>query len=108
MAATASFKLGKFEDIITLTDKYRDDMMPEILYGRAIAFFKLDRRKEATAALKKAINNLPLVCKELLKKRHRLPKTARVDRVTVGGTDEAYYYWEHWGQFWEEDPGVFP
>jgi hypothetical protein len=22
----------------------------------------------------------------------------------VGGADEAYYYWESWGQFWEGDP----
>jgi len=21
----------------------------------------------------------------------------------VGGADEAYYYWEQWGRFWEED-----
>jgi tetratricopeptide (TPR) repeat protein len=107
LAAEALFKLGKFEETIKLTDKYRDDIMPETLYGRAIAFFKLGRRKEATAALNKAIKYLPLVGKELLKKRHKLPKTAMLDRVTVGGADEAYYYWEHWGQFWEDDPDVF-
>ena len=38
--------------------------------------------------------------------KHRLPKTAMPDAVTMGGTDEAYYYWEHCGQFWEEDTEV--
>jgi len=36
--------------------------------------------------------------------KHRPPKTASPDVVTLGGADEAYYYWEHWGRFWEEDP----
>ena len=107
MAVEALFKLGKFEEIIKITDQYRNDIMAETLYGRAIAFFELGLRKEATAALSTAIKYLPVVGKELLKKRHRLPKTARPDRVTIGGADEAYYYWEHWGQFWEKDPGVF-
>jgi hypothetical protein len=82
-------------------------MMPEILYGRAIAFFKLGQRKLATAALKKAIEYQPLVGRELLKKRHRLPKSARPDRVTVGGADEAFYYWERWGRIWKGDPEAF-
>ena len=36
---------------------------------------------------------------------HRLPKTAMSDAVTMGGVDEAYYYWERSGQFWEADTG---
>jgi hypothetical protein len=78
--------------------------MPEVLYGRALALFKLGQRRQATIALKKAIEELPLVSKELLKKRHRLPRTAMRDSIVVGGADQAYYYWEHAGRFWEEDP----
>jgi tetratricopeptide (TPR) repeat protein len=104
MAEGALFNLGRWEDALKITEQYRDDGMPEILYGRALALFKLGRRPEATIALKEAVEYLPLVRKELLKKRHRLPRTARPDRVTLGGADEAYYYWEQWGQFWGEDP----
>ena len=78
--------------------------MPETLYGRALALFKLGRRREATIALKEAIEYLPLVGKELLKTRHRWPKTAWPGVITVGGADEAYDYWERWEQFWKEDP----
>jgi len=102
MAIEALFKLGRFEDALEVTKKYPNDIMPETVYGRALALFKLGQRQEATVALQEAIEYLPQVAKELLKTKHRLPRTARPDRVTVGGADEAYYYWEHSGQFWEE------
>ena len=100
----ALFKLERLEEALKITEQYRDDAMPETLYGRALALFKLGQRQEATAALKEAVEYLPLVSKELLKTKHRLPGTAMPDMVTLGGADEAYYYWERWGQFWEEDP----
>ena len=100
----ALFKLGKLGDALKIAEQYAGDILPETLYGRALTLFELGRRREATAALKKAIKYLPLVRKELLKTRHRLPRTARPDRVTLGGADEAYYYWEAWGRFWEKDP----
>jgi len=103
MAQNTLLKLYRFGDALELADQYPNDMMPETLYGRALALFRLGRRQEATVALREAIEYLPLIGKELLKTNHRLPKTARPDRVTVGGADEAYYYWEESGQFWEED-----
>jgi tetratricopeptide (TPR) repeat protein len=104
MAEEALFKVGRLRDVLRITQQYPNDMMPETLYGRALALFKLGQRQEATLALQEAIDNLPLVGKELLKAKHRLPRTARPNVVTVGGVDEAYYYWERWGQLWEEAP----
>jgi tetratricopeptide (TPR) repeat protein len=104
MAEEALFKLGRLEDALKIAEQYRHDVMPDTLYGRALALFKLGRRQEATVALKEAVEYSPLVSRELLNTKHRLPRTARPDVVTLGGADEAYYYWEHWGQFWEEDP----
>jgi hypothetical protein len=104
MAAQALFKLGRFAEVIKLAGHYPGDLMPDTLYGRALALFKLGMRKRADNALMKAIDILPLVRKELLKKRHRLPRTARPGFVTIGGPDEAYYYWQQWGIFWQADP----
>ena len=102
-AVQALFKLGRFEDALEITKQYPDDAMSETLYGRALALFKLGQRQEASVALREAIEYIPLVAKELLKVKHRLPETAMPDSVTAGGADEAYYYWEHYGQFWVED-----
>ena len=104
MTQEALFKLNRFEDALKIAEQYPDDAMSETMYGKALALFKLGHRGEATMALQEAIEHLPLVGKELLKTRHRLSKTASPDFITLGGADEAYYYWERWGQFWEEDP----
>jgi len=104
MVMQALFELGRFEDALKIAEQYIDDAMPETLYGRALALFKVGRKREATVTLKKAVRYLPLVAKELLKTKHQLPRTASPDRVSVGGADEAYYHWQHWGQFWEKDP----
>ena len=104
MTQEALFELGRLEDALKLAERYPNDVMPETLYGRALALFKLGRQREATAALKEAVKYLPLVRKELLETKHHLPRTARPDMVTCGGADEAYYYWEHWGRFWGKDP----
>ena len=104
MSQEALFGLGRLEDALKLAEQYPNDAMPETLYGRALALFKLGRQREATAALKEAVKYLPLVRKELLETKHHLPRTARPDMVTCGGADEAYYYWERWGRFWGKDP----
>ena len=104
LAIEALFRLGRFEDALEITQRYPDDVMPETVYGQALALFKLKRRREATMALRKAMRRLPLVARELLKARHRRPKTATADMVEIGGADEAYYYWKQWGEFWEETP----
>jgi len=103
LALEALFQVGRFQETLDITKQYPDDAMSETMYGQALALFKLKRRREATTALKKALKYSPLVAKELLKTKHRLPKIASPDVVTLGGTDEAYYYREHWGRFWEED-----
>jgi len=105
-AVEALLKLGKYKDVVDLTGKYPDDVMPETLYGRSLALFKLGQGRKAGVALREAINYLPRVAKELLKAKHRLPKRVLADRVVAGGADEAYYYWERSGQLWSEDPNV--
>ena len=103
LAIEALFRLGTWEEASEIAGQYPDDVMPETLYGRALAFFMLGRRREATLGLKKAIRYLPQVANELLKTRHRRPKPRRQDAEVVGGSDEAYYYWERSGRSWESE-----
>jgi len=82
------------------------DGLEQVMYGRALALYQLGRRAEAEKALSEAVEFLPLVAKELVKSRHRKPKGLRPDRVTVGGADQAYWYWIDQGQYWRNTPGA--
>ena len=83
--------------------KYRDDGAPEILYSEALALVRLGRNEEARTALEHCVAELPLVGRELLKKRHRKPKSQiegyissgrrRPGRITIG---------KEFGKYWSE------
>jgi hypothetical protein len=80
--------------------------MEQLMYGRVLALYQLGQRDEAAAALDDAIEFLPLVAKELVKKRHRRPKNLHPDTITYGGADQAYVYWIEQGQHWKGTPGA--
>jgi tetratricopeptide (TPR) repeat protein len=102
LAVTVLLALKRPDEVIKVCAAYPEDMMPEIAYGRALALFQLGRDTDAAHALQEAIQWLPLVAKELLKPRHRRPKSAMPGFITMGGADEAYDYWQRNGRFWEE------
>ena len=81
--------------------QHQDDVCPEISYSYALALVMIGEHKLATAAFKTAKEALPLVAKELLKKRHTRPKGMRPGVVTLGGADQAYVYWQTYGKYWE-------
>ena len=101
-----NFSLDRPSDVLAVCDQYPDDGLEQVMYGRALALYQLGRRAEAEKALSEAVEFLPLVAKELVKSRHRKPKGLRPDRVTVGGADQAYWYWIDQGQYWRNTPGA--
>jgi tetratricopeptide (TPR) repeat protein len=106
LEVTVLFALKRPEDVITVCMAYPDDGTPEITYGRALALLQLGRDDEATIALREAVRWRPRVAAELLKTRHRRPQSSIPGYITMGGADEAYEYWQHNGQFWEETEGA--
>jgi hypothetical protein len=72
-------------------------MMEQLLYGRALALFQLDKFREAGKALDVAIKCYPLIAKELLKTKHRKSRGADERYVTLGGLAQAYLYWKQQG-----------
>ena len=88
--------------IVTHCRKYRDDSAPEILYSEAVALVRLGRNEEALTALEQCVAELPLVGRELLKKRHPRPKSQVEGYISHGGADQAYYYWKAFGKYWSE------
>ena len=106
IAVECFFSLDEPENVLSICDKYSGDTTPQLLYGRPLALIQLDRLSEAREAVKEAVAGLSFVAKELLKKRHVKPKSLMDGYVTSGGKDEAYFYWETSGSFWENTPGA--
>jgi len=98
-------KTGNYKAASDICNKYKGDFTVDLTYGEPYALFKMGDKGKATFLLRKAIRFSPKVARELLKKRHTYPKSNFPGRYTVGGDDEAYFYWERNGILWE-DPEV--
>jgi tetratricopeptide (TPR) repeat protein len=86
--------------------QHQDDSFPEITYSHALALVMIGQSKIAKTVLQEAVENLPLVKKELLKKRHPRPKGMSPDTISYGGADQAYAYWQQYGEYWEATPAA--
>ena len=95
------FRLNKPNKVLQVCKQFRDDTMAEILYGRPLALLQSGQRDGAIRSLYQAIEFLPNVAKELIKTRHPVPKEVQPDSVTMGGKDQAYYYWQQQGEHWK-------
>jgi tetratricopeptide (TPR) repeat protein len=106
LAADGYFARRRPAQVLEICDRYPDDGMPALLYGRVLALFMLGRTDEAAASLAQAAEFLPLVAKELMKKTHPEPRDLHPGYVTMGGADEAFYYWRDAGEYWKRTPGA--
>ncbi|MFH1313407.1 MAG: tetratricopeptide repeat protein [Candidatus Eisenbacteria bacterium] len=106
LAIGCNFRLKRPEDVLSICELYQDDAMAAVLYGRVLALHQLGRTAEAKESLEMAFDILPLVAQEMIKDRHRKPKDLRADCVTIGGHDEAYYYWIEEGTYWRNTAGA--
>jgi tetratricopeptide (TPR) repeat protein len=99
-------KLKMYKDVLTVCKDSQDDHMAETVYGRVLALFALKRMSTAEKALRQAFTVLPLVAEELVKVRRTRPRNMHEGHYTVGGADQAWYYWQEAGKYWEEVPGA--
>ena len=94
------FEKNDLTAILDLCRAYPGDYAPEILYTEALVLVRLGRDRDALTALKNCVATLPLVGKELLKKRHPRPKSWTEGYITLGGPAQAYDYWREYGKYW--------
>ena len=96
---------GDDEGALVIAERYPDDHMVDVSFGRALALHRLGRTEAADEALRKAVEQSPLVAEYLLAKRVRKP---RIDHfgVTVGGPDEAWLYRDAMRKVWAESRGA--
>ncbi len=100
------FALNEPAGVLSVCQQFKQDAMPELVYGRALALFQLGKVPMAGKALDLAIRFQPRVAAELLKARHPKPKGTNDHRVCMGGPDEAWWYWKNQGKYWVQTPGA--
>lgn len=100
------FVLERYKEAVALADAYEEaDADPWIVYGKALAQYRLGRPKAAEEAATLAVRNLPLVRLELLRGPAAVhPK--RLVRSMTAGVDEAQQYVAFSGHFWFETDGA--
>ena len=99
-------KLKMYKDVLTVCKDSQDDHMAETIYGRVLALIALKQMPKADKAFRQAVAALPLVAAEIVKARHPRPRNMDEGQYTVGGADQAWYYWKEAGKYWEEVPGA--
>ncbi len=106
LAIECAFRLSRPWEVLGISERFPNDIEPDVLYGQVLALYQLGLKAESETALLEAMETHPLVAKELSKKRHTRPRELDPSRVTVGGPDEAYYYWLDAGQQWKNTLGA--
>ena len=108
LAVDCYFRLDQPRGVLEICDRYAEDGMDSILYGRPLALIQMGNINWAREALELAIHHLPLVARELAKKRHRAPKGFDPDAgtITLWSPEQAYQYWLDYGSYWKRTPGA--
>lgn len=79
------------EALAVCDERFPDDGLAGMRYGRVLALYLLGRQDEAMAALAEAQQHTPNILKTLTAENPRMPEITP-GQVTHGGEDEAWYY----------------
>jgi tetratricopeptide (TPR) repeat protein len=96
---------GKDSEALELSDRYDDDMTPEIVFGRILALYREGDTKQAVFELGEALDLLPKIPRYLTAKNIKQPRLDP-DGIIFGGDDQAWIYREDMRQVWEETEGA--
>lgn len=106
LVVECNFVLNRPAAVLDLCDRFRNDGLEQLVYGRALALFQLNRVTEAARAFRRGQKIYPRIGEELTKVTHVRPEAWQEDKITVGGPDQAYAYWKEFGKFWRKTPGA--
>lgn len=97
---------GLNQEILELASHYPDDMHPDLLYDKVVAYYRLGNAKSAMAALKQAKEKFPYVYQYLTAKQK--PRKPHIDAMGVryGGEDQAWIYFDSRKSIWKSTKGL--
>lgn len=85
------------------SDSDRETTDPTVMNGRIIALWRsLSSQSPLNYWLEIAIKRSPLVAEILLLDKPLPPLDSNLESYTSGGADEAYLYWQRFGEFWRD------
>lgn len=96
-------KSGRNEEALALAEKYPEDLLAEILYGKVLAHYRLGQLKEAKTALEKAHEDLSLVAGYLIKAKVAKPKMQSFG-FSINSREQAWIYREAMRDQWLATP----
>jgi tetratricopeptide (TPR) repeat protein len=105
-AVECHFALDQPEGVLEVCRRYPYDALEDLMYGKVLAFLQLGKLRPAIKALRRAVEAYPLIAEELTKSRHRKPKGANEERITLRSPEQAYLYWKSSGRYWTSTPGA--
>ncbi|MCY3989168.1 MAG: SEC-C domain-containing protein [Gammaproteobacteria bacterium] len=96
-------RTGENEAALALASRYENDMFAELRYGLVLALFRTGRKSAASAAARRAVEDLPEVRRYLMRERARQP---RIDPhgFALGSKEQAWLYRDEMREVWVEEP----
>src|ERR1019366_669713 len=96
---------GEYPDALRLINEAPDQISAYNLFGRALLGYVL-KANDAEVALKNAIQSRPLIWREFVSDKHRMPHHYNPGWVRYFSPEEAYNYYESWSGLWLQKHGA--
>ncbi len=96
---------SEYPDALRLINEAPDPISAYNLFGRALLGYVL-KATDAETALKTAIESRPLVWREFVTDKHRMPHHYNPGWVRYFSPEEAYNYYEMWSGLWLRKHGA--
>ena len=100
-------RLGRDQAALVVCNSFEQDTMPEVLYGRVLALYRLRQQSEAGLALRRAHETLPNVWAYLTGKMRRKPRVDE-DLAAQGSVAQAWTYRQSMLPTWRSVKGLIP
>ncbi len=105
-AIQAYFESGKPGAVLDICELYPEDGIADTLYGRLLALFQLKRKHNVEGMLKRTIECLPFIAKEIVRPHHTELDIVLESEVFDEEKIEALDYWENFGHYWLKTSGA--
>jgi tetratricopeptide (TPR) repeat protein len=105
-AIDIEMQMGNVEKALSLIEEAVDPRSAYNVFGRALVYYKLGKKKDADEALRAAVESRPLIYREMTNDRHRMPAKYNPAFVYYFSREEAFNYYMLWSKLWRTSHGA--